>query len=74
VIDGWIPQELGSRPSDMAGFRHVLVHGYTDVEPAIVADAVANHLGDLDDFVAAIRGRLDASTGRLQLRPRQDRL
>ena len=55
---GWLGPELSNRVSDMAGFRNVLVHGYTEVDLAIVEDVVANHLGDLDDFVAAIRGML----------------
>jgi len=39
----------------MAGFRNVLVHGYDDVDLAVVADILAYHLSDLDDFVAAVR-------------------
>jgi uncharacterized protein YutE (UPF0331/DUF86 family) len=39
----------------MAGFRNVLVHGYDDVDLSIVLDVLANHLGDLELFVAAIR-------------------
>jgi len=35
----------------MAGFRNVLVHAYTEVDPAIVRDVVEHHLGDLDEFV-----------------------
>jgi uncharacterized protein YutE (UPF0331/DUF86 family) len=35
-----------------------LVHGYVDVDPAIVRDVVEHHLGDLDAFVAAIRLQL----------------
>lgn len=55
---GWIDADLASRASNMAGFRNILVHGYTEVDLAIVQDVLANHLGDLDAFVAAIRGRL----------------
>jgi len=42
----------------MVGFRNVLVHGYATVDPAIVRNVVEHHLGDLTDFVAAIRSRL----------------
>ena len=42
----------------MAGFRNVLVHGYTDVDSRIVCDVAANRLGDLEAFVAAVRERL----------------
>jgi uncharacterized protein YutE (UPF0331/DUF86 family) len=39
----------------MAGFRNVVVHLYHDVDLGIVRDVVENHLGDLLEFVAAIR-------------------
>lgn len=42
----------------MAAFRNVLVHGYTDVDLGMIEDILANHLGDLDAFVASIRGPL----------------
>jgi uncharacterized protein YutE (UPF0331/DUF86 family) len=42
----------------MVGFRNILVHGYATVDPTIVRNVVENHLDDLTDFVAAIRGRL----------------
>ena len=43
----------------IAGFRNVLVHGYVDVDRAVVRDVVVNHLDDLLTFVAAIRARLE---------------
>ena len=42
----------------MAGFRNVLVHGYDDVDLAVVRDVLEHRLGDLDAFVAAVRRRL----------------
>jgi uncharacterized protein YutE (UPF0331/DUF86 family) len=54
----WIDRELARRVSNMAGFRNVLVHGYTEVDIAIVEDVLKHHLGDLDAFVTAIRARL----------------
>jgi len=36
----------------------VVVHGYTSVDPAILRDVVENHLGDIRQFVAAVRARL----------------
>jgi uncharacterized protein YutE (UPF0331/DUF86 family) len=42
-------------PHRMAGFRNVVVHGYQALDRAILADVVANRLGDLLDYVAAIR-------------------
>lgn len=58
TANGWIPPNLGTRLGEMAGFRNVLVHGYTLVDRRIVRDVLEHRLGDLDAFVAAIRRRL----------------
>ncbi len=55
---GWLSDDLGDKLQDAAGFRNILVHGYTSVDPAMVQDVVENHLGDLLELVAAIRKRL----------------
>lgn len=55
---GWVPRDLGEILGDMAGFRNVLVHGYTEVDLGIVQDVVVNRLGDLEAFVDTIRRRL----------------
>jgi uncharacterized protein YutE (UPF0331/DUF86 family) len=55
---GYVPAELLGRLEQMAGFRNVVVHLYQDVDLGIVRDVVENHLGDLLEFVAAIRRRL----------------
>jgi uncharacterized protein YutE (UPF0331/DUF86 family) len=57
VAHAWISTDLGARLRDMVGLRNVLVHGYAEVDPAIVRDVVEHHLGDLEAFVAAIRAR-----------------
>ena len=57
---GWLPAGRIGIYVQMTGFRNVLVHGYDDVDLAIVEDVLRNHLGDLLDFVAAIRTRLPA--------------
>lgn len=54
VRHGFITPELGATLSRMAGFRNVLVHGYDDVDLAIVEDVVRHRLGDLLEFVDAI--------------------
>jgi uncharacterized protein YutE (UPF0331/DUF86 family) len=54
---GWIDDDLATRLRDMAGFRNILVHGYAEVDTRIVRDVVENRLGDLLDFVAALRTR-----------------
>jgi uncharacterized protein YutE (UPF0331/DUF86 family) len=55
---GFVPEALRASLEQMAKFRNVLVHGYVDVNPAIVRDVVENRLGDLEAFVSAIRARL----------------
>ena len=55
-----LPADLAERLGAMAGFRNVLVHGYGDVDLALVADVVRNRLGDLRDFVTRVRERLRA--------------
>jgi uncharacterized protein YutE (UPF0331/DUF86 family) len=55
---GVLPPELVGRLERMAGFRNVVVHLYQEVDLGVVQDVVENHLGDLLDFVAAVRKRL----------------
>lgn len=52
---GIISADLAARLRDMAGFRNILVHGYQDVDLAIVEDAVQHGLDDLVAFVEALR-------------------
>jgi uncharacterized protein YutE (UPF0331/DUF86 family) len=61
VRAGWLRQEQGSRLRQMVGFRNVLVHGYAEVDPAVVVDVLVHRLGDLEGFVRSIRGRLEGS-------------
>lgn len=55
---GWVDAEPAAMLRRMAGFRNVIVHGYTAVDPAIVRDVAENRLGDLETFVDSIRARL----------------
>jgi uncharacterized protein YutE (UPF0331/DUF86 family) len=56
--DGWIDAGLTATLRSLAGFRNVLVHGYDDVNLAIVRNVLDEHLGDLGAFVDAIRRRM----------------
>jgi uncharacterized protein YutE (UPF0331/DUF86 family) len=56
--DGWLPADLADILRNMAGFRNVLVHGYDDVDLRVVRDVLANHLPDLERYVAAVRSGL----------------
>jgi uncharacterized protein YutE (UPF0331/DUF86 family) len=55
VRGGVLPEELAERLGAMAGFRNVLVHGYGDLDLAVVEDVVENRTGDLLEFVREIR-------------------
>jgi len=55
---GWLPDRLAATMRDIAGFRNVVVHGYEAVDLRIVRDIVEHRLGDLLDFVTAVRGRI----------------
>lgn len=54
----WLDAALATRLSRMAGFRNVLVHGYDDVDLAVVEDIVRHRLDDLLEFIAAVNRRL----------------
>jgi uncharacterized protein YutE (UPF0331/DUF86 family) len=55
---GWLASDLAAKLGDMAGFRNVLVHAYTEVDTAIVRDVLENHVVDLEAFVATVRRRV----------------
>lgn len=55
---GWLDDGLAAQLSRMAGFRNVLVHGYDDVDLAVVEDIVRHRLDDLLQFVAVVSQRL----------------
>ncbi len=55
---GWLDAALADQLSRMAGFRNVLVHGYDDVDLAVVEDIVHHRLDDLLQFVAVVSRRL----------------
>lgn len=56
--DGWIGDDLRHELSAMAGFRNILVHGYAEVDVAIVRDVLEHRLDDLLRYAASVRARL----------------
>ncbi len=52
---GWTTPDQAATMRRMVGFRNIVVHGYTAVDPAILRHVVEHHLGDLGEFVTAIR-------------------
>jgi uncharacterized protein YutE (UPF0331/DUF86 family) len=57
---GWIPARLEAPLHQMIGFRNVLVHGYDEVDLAVVEDVARHRLDDLLAFAGAIRERIAA--------------
>ncbi|MEI9940072.1 MAG: DUF86 domain-containing protein [Pseudomonadota bacterium] len=55
---GWLTDETARFLRSAVGFRNVLVHGYTAVDPEIVRDVLEKRLGDIERFVAEISARL----------------
>ncbi len=55
---GWIDPRLARELRRAIGFRNVLVHGYTAVDPHVVRDVLEHRLHELLSFVAAVRVRL----------------
>ncbi|OGL00643.1 MAG: hypothetical protein A3E31_09365 [Candidatus Rokubacteria bacterium RIFCSPHIGHO2_12_FULL_73_22] len=55
---GWLSADLGATMGRMAGFRNIVVHGYSGVNLEVVKDIVEHRLADLLAFVTAIRARL----------------
>jgi uncharacterized protein YutE (UPF0331/DUF86 family) len=58
--DAWVPADLRGRLAQMAGFRNVLVHGYDEVDLAVLRDVLTSRVGDLATFAAHVRRRLAA--------------
>jgi uncharacterized protein YutE (UPF0331/DUF86 family) len=58
AVRGYLPTELAPRLRRMAGFRNLLVHNYTRVNPAIVESVARHDVSDLLAFVAALRSAL----------------
>lgn len=55
---GWISADDADVLGRMAGFRNILVHGYGDLDLALVRDVLENRLDDLLRFAETIRARL----------------
>lgn len=52
---GIVETSLAERLYAMAGFRNILVHGYQEIDTAVVRQVVQERLNDLLAFVRAIR-------------------
>jgi uncharacterized protein YutE (UPF0331/DUF86 family) len=52
---GLLPQALGTALALMVGFRNILVHDYTRLDPAIVIRVLRTDVSDLGRFRDAVR-------------------
>lgn len=52
---GLLPHALGGFLASMVGFRNILVHDYTRLDPAIVTRVLQRDLGDLARFRDLVR-------------------
>ena len=50
-----LPGELAAKLASMVGFRDILVHDYTRLDPAIVIRVLRQDLGDLERFRDLVR-------------------
>jgi uncharacterized protein YutE (UPF0331/DUF86 family) len=50
-----VPQELGTSLASMVGFRNILVHDYTRLDPTIVIRVLRTDVDDLSRFREAVR-------------------
>ena len=53
---GHVDEDLAVRLTGAAGLRNLIVHRYGALEPARLVKIVRDDLGDLEAFVAAMRG------------------
>ena len=63
VRGGWLSADEAVPLGNMVGFRNILVHGYGEVDLAVVRDVLDNHLDDLLRFASIVRARLPAPKG-----------
>lgn len=61
--NNWIKEDVRASLVGMAGFRNILVHDYTTIDPAVVFGVLQTRLPDLRAFGMSILERLDASSG-----------
>jgi uncharacterized protein YutE (UPF0331/DUF86 family) len=51
---GLLPAPLGTALASMVGFRNILVHDYTRIDPAIVVRVLGSDLADVERFRDAV--------------------
>lgn len=49
-----LPTQFAKKVAKMAGFRNILVHGYSDIDEALVYESLTQDLTDFEDFIKYI--------------------
>ena len=58
---GALPDDFARRFRGVAGFRNVLVHGYLDLDPALVHGVLNERLEDFRTFAAQVERYLESA-------------
>ena len=53
-INSIIPEKFAKKLAKMAGFRNILVHGYTNIDETIVYNHLQDEIPDFDKFIKYI--------------------
>jgi uncharacterized protein YutE (UPF0331/DUF86 family) len=59
--EGIIPEKFARRFSEAAKLRNILVHMYTEVDPAMISQIRENNLDDFDEYARYIARYVDKS-------------
>lgn len=60
-----LPKAFADRFRSMAGFRNVIVHGYLDIDPAVVHRVLNERLDDFAEFARHVERHLSRKSGAL---------
>lgn len=55
----FISKELSEKLINMSKFRNIIAHDYEKVDFGIVYDAFQNRLEDIEEFIKAVKGKLN---------------
>ncbi len=56
-----LPLQFAKKIAKMAGFRNILVHGYSDIDENLVYDSLTQDFTDFEDFIKYISKFLENS-------------
>jgi uncharacterized protein YutE (UPF0331/DUF86 family) len=53
-----LPAQFASRLRPLAGFRNILVHGYLEIDLALVEKILTEKIQDLEEFARLVEAQL----------------